>query len=284
MSLGGWSEGYRFRRIRNRIEAIPSHTLESVRAIHADVVHGRSEALAGVVARLARDSGDRSLRVVDEVLRDWDGAFATDSPAPTVFVAFWDQWLRRVARARFPERVVSLVMGRLGAVAARLLAGEACGWMPGGMDVNAEATAAIRKAIAGLRDTLGPRRSQWRWGRVHQVTFGHPAAAGNALGSLLDVGPFESSGGTGTVRAAGHPGSAPFSVTSLSTYRMAVDLSDPAHGCATTAGGQSGHPADANYRTQSELWAADRYHPLLMDEKDVRADLKGDLALVPERA
>jgi len=60
-----------------------------------------------------------------------------------------------------------------------------------------------------------------------------------------------------------------------------VDLADPATAQATTAGGQSGHPASANYRQQSELWVQDRYHPLFMDREDIDAHLAGALTLQP---
>ena len=73
----------------------------------------------------------------------------------------------------------------------------------------------------------------------------------------------------------------PFVVTGVSTYRMVVALADPAHAAATAAGGQSGHPASPNYRVQSDLWAADAYHPLLMDRDDVEANLEGLLTLEP---
>jgi penicillin amidase len=85
------------------------------------------------------------------------------------------------------------------------------------------------------------------------------------------------------VRAAGYNFGNPFKVTGLSTYRMVVDMADPAHGKSTTAGGQSGHPGSPNYRTQSELWAADDYHPLLMDRVDVEANLESRLTLEPGR-
>ncbi len=84
------------------------------------------------------------------------------------------------------------------------------------------------------------------------------------------------------MRAAGASMARPFEVTGLSTYRMVVDLADPANSLATTAGGQSGHPASPNYRSQSELWVKDQYHPLWMDREDVEANLDGALTLHPE--
>ena len=187
-----------------------------------------------------------------------------------------------MARVRFPASVASLVAGKAGAVAGRVLLGDDPGWFPHGTDVAREVVATLQDALAWLRERVGSRRSQWRWGRLHTVCFGHPASTNPTLAGLLDVGPFETSGGTGTVRAAGESTARPFVVTGLSTYRMVVDLAVPEAALATTAGGQSGHPASPNYRRQSELWVQDGYHPLLMDRADIEADLAGALTLQPD--
>ena len=279
MSLGGWSEGYRFRRIKARIEALETHTQESVGAIQADVVHGRGQALAPIVAAMALKARDEGLREWGALLRDWDGAYSVDSVAATLFTAFWEHWVRRVMRVRFPDEVVRLVAGRGGSVARRVLTGDAREWTPEGWDVEEEVCAALLDARDWLHRHVGTREAQWRWGRLHTVTFRHPLSDGGALSQVFDVGPFESSGSAGTVRATGYNFGEPFEVTGLSTYRMVVDLDDPAHGVATAAGGQSGQPGSANYRTQSDLWAVDAYHPLLMDRADVEANLQSRLEM-----
>jgi penicillin amidase len=278
---GNWSDGYRYRRIRSRIEAHGPHTIDSVAEIHADIVHGRAQELAPIVSRIALQGPNRAIRALGEILRDWDGAYSTQAVGPTVFTAFWERWLERVAAARFPASVVPLVAAKAGAVAGRVLRGEDPDWFDAGTDIDREVVKALELARAWLRERVGPRRSQWRWGRLHTVLFDHPASTTEGLARLLDVGPFETSGGTGTVRAAGASLARPFEVTGLSTYRMVVDLADAAHGLATTAGGQSGHPASPNYRRQSELWVQDAYHPLLMDKADIDAHLDGLLTLQP---
>ncbi len=253
LRTGNWADGYRFRRIRSRIEAHNGHTLDSVGAIHADVLHPRAQDLAPVVAGIALAGPNKAIRALGKVLQDWDGAYTTDATGPTVFTAFWEQWLQRVTRVHFPQSVAQLVASKAGAVAGRVLLGEDRGWFPAEVDVEGEVIAALRDTLTWLRQRVGSRPSQWRWGRLHTVLFGHPASTNPTLERLFDVGPFETSGGTGTVRAAGASMTHPFTVTGLSTYRMVVDLADPANAQATSAGGQSGHPASANYRHQSEL-------------------------------
>ncbi len=279
--LGSWSDGYRFRRIRERIEAVSTHDIDSVGAIHADTVLGRAEDLAPIVAEVAASGPNRAIRELGEILKGWDGAYGVDEIAPTVFSAFWNVWIDRVARARFPEHLIGLTKDRCAGVARLILTGDARDWLGEGVSVDGEVVAALRDTLAWIKEKIGPRKSSWRWGKLHTVTFSHPCADTEELAKLLNVGPVETSGVTGTVRAAGHSLADPFKVTGLSTYRMVVDLGIPARAKATSAGGQSGHPASPHYRTQSELWLRDEYHPLLMDRKDVERNLDGVLILTP---
>ena len=278
---GNWADGYRYRQIRTRIESQPNHTIDSVAAIQADVMHGRAKALAPLVAEIALGGPNKAIRGLGDILHNWDGAYAIEAIGPTVFTAFWQQWLIRVTLARFPEAVSALVAAKAGAVASLALQGDDRGWFPVGTDLRREVIAALQDAHKWLQQHVGSRRSQWRWGRLHTVLFAHPVSSNTALAGLLDIGPFATSGGTGTVRAAGASQTRPFAVTGLSTYRLVVDLAHPAKALATTAGGQSGHPASVNYSRQCALWVADEYHPLLMDRKDITAHLAGALTLNP---
>ena len=281
LHLGSWSDGYRFRRIRTRIENEDVHDVNSVGAIHADAVHGRAEDLASIVARIAKDGPNKKIRELGEILTPWDGEYGVDDIAPTVFTVFWDQWLKRVAAARFPDNLVGSVKDRCSGVANRILQGYDRVWLGADASVEAEVVSTLRDTLAWICERIGTRKASWRWGKLHTVTFDHPCATSDELRKLLVVGPEETSGVNGTVRAAGHSMAKPFEVTGLSTYRMVVDMGNVTRARATTAGGQSGHPASPHYRTQTELWLKDEYHPLLMDRKDVERELEGRLVLEP---
>ena len=281
LRLGAWSDGYRFRRIRQRIEGRRLHTLDSVGSIQTDVRFGRAQDLAPIVGKIASRSNDASVRELGEMLLNWDGSYHVDSTSATIFTVFWDRWLTTVARAQFSDDAVPLVKDQCGGVARQILEGNAIGWLPKSADIAQEVAHTIEQTHEWLLRMIGSESAEWRWGNLHTVTFVHPIATTPSLKEILEVGPVETSGVTGTVRAAGHSVADPFIVTSLSTYRMVVDMSDPAHGKATAAGGQSGHPASPHYCTQTELWLCDDYHPLLMDRTDIEANLEGRLVLKP---
>ena len=280
LALGNWADGYRFRRIRERIEAQEKLSMAEVAAIQADVQHARARQLAPALAERMRQSEDEEIRALAGILEGWDGSYDVESPAPALFEAIWSRWLERLARVHFPERLVSLAAPRAGKVAGRLLLREKIDWFPEGTDSAAEIQVTLREAFDWLRRQVGDHPEAWRWGRLHQVRFPHPLGGDSpALAALLSPGPFPTSGGTGTVRAAGFSTSTPFTMTSGSTYRMVVDLATLERAWSTTTGGCSGHPGSPHYADQTRLWLEDSYHPLNMDVEET--DIEGSLELSP---
>lgn len=210
------------------------------------------------------------------LLEAWDGRFSLESSAPAVWVAFWDAWQRRVAAARFPAHLVSLTQGQAGAVARALLTGRDTTppWFAAGRggDVASEVRAAFAEGVAWVARHFGEAPDGWQWGRHHIVTWRHvlseqgPEAQRRAAGALFDVGPFPTTGGVGTVRAAGFGLARPFEVTGGATYRLIADLSPGGGLVATATTGQSGHPGSPHYADQARLWLDDAYHPFPMDD------------------
>jgi penicillin G amidase len=207
-----------------------------------------------------------------DILRGWGCEFSLDSPAPSVWTAFWDQWLRRVAAARFPAHTVGLVASQAGAVARDLLLGQdtSPSWF-GGLPIGGEVAAAFEAAVTWLGERVGTDPTSWTWGRLHSVTWPHaiaesgPDALRAEARGLLDVGSFPTTGGN-TVRAAGFASAHPYRVVSGASYRLVSDLSPAAGFWTINTTGQSGHPASPHYADQSPLWLADHYHPFPMDE------------------
>jgi len=280
LSLGNWSDGYRFRRIRERIEGGEKLDMADVAAIQADVQHARGRELASALAVAMRQSSVPEIRKLADLMEAWDGSYGVRDIGPTIFEAFWNRWLKRIAAVHFPEHLVNLASSRAGGVARRLLLGEAIDWFPATVDVSSEMEETLRQVADWLYGDLGEDTEQWRWGELHQIRFPHPLGAlSPVLEELLSPGPFPTSGGTGTVRAAGISTAEPFRMTGGSTYRMVVDMASPERAWATTTGGSSGHPGSRHYADQVALWLEDRYHPLNMEVE--AADIEGTLELQP---
>ncbi|MGH2368496.1 MAG: penicillin acylase family protein, partial [Chloroflexota bacterium] len=275
LGSAAWADGGRMRRIRHRLTASQKLSPEQIADVQADVTGTRPLELAPVLVDLLRVSSTPAVRQAVALLDGWDGSYTLEMPAPAVWTAIWERWLRRVAAARFPAPLVSLVQGQAGAVARALLFGQDTSppWFQGS-SVRDELAQAAEEAMAWLAARLGNSPDGWRWGAVHTVTWRHPlsdhgpAEQRRAAVEVFDVGPFPTTGGAGAVRAAGHSTAQPFRVTGGSTYRLVADLSPGGGLQATTTTGQSGHPGSAHYADQAPLWLANQYHPFPIDDFD----------------
>lgn len=72
---------------------------------------------------------------------------------------------------------------------------------------------------------------------------------------LLNRGPYELSGGTAAVNAAGWNAAAGYQVDWVPSMRMVVDLSNFDGSRWINVGGASGHAFNDNYNDQTALWA-----------------------------
>ncbi|MBX6770786.1 MAG: penicillin acylase family protein [Chloroflexi bacterium] len=277
---GAWSDGYRMRRIRERLSAAEKWRPEEIAAIQADVVSVRARDLVPALLSVVAPGETPTEREAVAVLRTWDARFTVDSVGASIWTAFWVEWRLALARARFPETLAEYAADQIGAVARRLLLGEPLAWMPVDLVVPT-LREAFRRAVAALEQWGGPDVQAWRWGRLHQVTYHHPIARNPVLAARYDVGPFETGGGSGIVRAAGHGMRVPFAVASGSTYRFMADLSKPDAMISVQTLGQSAQPASPHYCDQTQLWLADQYHPLWMADEEVEANREAELIIQP---
>lgn len=278
LGSAAWADGGRMRRIRQRLAAQERHSPEDLAAIQADITSVRAVELVPAVLAMLRTSGAVLAPAVQQaldVLRQWDGRYTLESAAPTVWTTFWDSWLRRVTAARFPRHLLALVQSQAGAVARKLLLGEdtSPAWFES-RRVREEVVAALAEAISWLTGRFGSSPDGWRWGKLHTVTWRHPLAEHGppaqrqAAAEVFNVGPFPTTGATGTVRAAGTSLSQPFEVTGGATYRLVADLSPGGALRATTTTGQSGHPGSPHYADQARLWLGDAYRVVSLHDPD----------------
>jgi penicillin amidase len=278
VSLAAWSDGYRMRRIRERLTAAAKLSPAEVADVQADVHSIRARDLTPALLGHLAGSARADVRPAARYLEGWRFEFTTDSVAASIFAAFWDAWRAEIARARFPERLAWLAVPQCGALGRRILLGDDPGWFTD-RQIGHHVERAFVHGLERLTRLAGPRPALWRWGRLHTLEQRHPLA-GRPGAPKLNVGPRPTGGGA-TVRAAGYAEHGPFHVVSGSIYRMVVDFSQPGLARATTSLGQSGHPSSRHYRDQTALWLADSYKPLWMDEADILANLEGTTVLAP---
>ncbi|MBS7610228.1 penicillin acylase family protein [Candidatus Bathyarchaeota archaeon] len=286
---GNYADGYRMKRIIERLEAKEAFSLEDMASMQMDVFLERAAEICPSLVRILRKSSkarsDPRIARACEYLESWDYRFTLDSVAASIFSAFWNAWRRIVIEARLPAHVRR--MGFRTLVATELLTkGDELGWFPEGRKLEAKVLTAMLEGLDWLEAHLGPGMDSWKWGRLHQVTFRHYLVASEALDAtplaqVANVGPFPCAGTDGCLNSQGYSIGRLYQVRSGPHFRFLVDMAKPfvAYGCNST--GNSGHPGSPHYRDQIKDWLEGKYHPMYMRREDIEANLEGRTILEP---
>ena len=257
-----------------------------------------AHSLAGLApgAPAAADGDEPDLAAAIELMRAWDGRLAPDSQAAAIYEVFMRCMLTTMLSSKLGDLTVrymgkgptpilaeaSLYGERAFEWVQGILARPAAPWFDGAAGRDAAMRAALRQALRYLQGTLGPRRENWSWGRLHKLTFGHMLGRNGTLGAFFNRGPYPIGGDGSTIWASGssyHDLDSPHVVGP--PFRFIADLSDLNNSVSMLAPGQSGNPASPHYDDQVDAWFTGAYHPLLCERRAVELAGRATLWLEP---
>ena len=145
---------------------------------------------------------------------------------------------------------------------------------------------AMKDARQDLTSLLSKDISTWSWGRLHTLTLREQtlgtddsSIASGLVHKLLNRGPYELSGGTAAVNAAGWNAAAGYQVDWIPSMRMVVDLSNFDASHWINVGGASGHAYHPNYNDQTALWAKGELLPWAYSADAVGKSVRNKLVL-----
>ncbi|MCD0483977.1 penicillin acylase family protein [Streptacidiphilus sp. ASG 303] len=145
---------------------------------------------------------------------------------------------------------------------------------------------AMTDARQELTSKLSKDVSTWSWGRLHTLTLKEQtlgsddsSVASGLVHRLLNRGPYELSGGSAAVDAAGWNAAAGYQVDWIPSMRMVVDLSNLDASRWINVGGASGHAFHPHYNDQTELWKDGQLLPWAFSADAVKKAAKDRLVL-----
>jgi penicillin amidase len=286
-----WDYGYRAQRIYEMLGNNIPHNISSVRKMLGDNKDIGAEKLLVYLANLT--FGDARVTDARNWLLKWDCRMDSDSPQAALYAHFWARLLENLFADQLGKDMRPEGNDReMRATYLLLQQPDNAWWDDTGTEGVREQrdeilTRSFAEAHAQIITALGSNRENWRWGALHTATF-----VSNPLGQsgiallerIVNRGPFPASGSSETVNSIGwKAGEGNFSVTSLPSLRMIVDLGDFRQNVAIHTTGQSGHPYSKNYDDLIELWQKNEYLPMLWSPEQVEAAAVNTLVLKPAK-
>jgi len=121
----------------------------------------------------------------------------------------------------------------------------------------------LEETVGFLRERFGNDASQWRWGRLHRVSFNHALGQQPLLGLFLNRGPYPLMGDMDTPHQASFSLREPYDATRWQpSLRFIADTSDWDKCLMVHAPGQSGQVGSSHYDDLISLWRGGEYHPM----------------------
>jgi len=285
-------DGYRAARITEELMARSDWTVAATLQLQMDRLSIPWRQMREIVLEAAAPAGD--LGTVANMLREWNGVVAVDSPAAAVFEVFTAEMAKAIAQTKAPNSsrfalgagftplvpFNSLLVRRVSHLVG-LLHDRPDGWFDNGWDEAIRA--ALRVAQRVLQEEAGSDSRQWGWGQIRQVTLTHPMGLRKPLDRVWNIGPLPHGGDANTVNPGpvdplnplGNPDFA------IASGRMVVEVGawDLARFCLP--GGQSGNPFSPHYADQIELWLEGDAMVIPFSDPAVDRTIRSRLRLVP---
>jgi penicillin amidase len=280
--------GYRAQRIVDMIEAAPGAIDQAyIQTMHGDNMDLSAEFTLPVLKRIEFD--DERTRQGRDLLLGWDLQMHMDTAPAALYAAFWRHLLADTFHDELPEDYWPGGNSRWFEVMRRLVEQPENSWwdvadtpaVEGRDQIFAQA---LEQAVAELRDLQGGNPARWNWGDLHTATFrnGSLGESGVApIEALFNRGPFRTSGGASIVNATGWRTYASYSVRTVPSMRMIVDLGKLENSQTIHTTGQSGHAFHPNYIDMADLWRTIQYHPMLWTPEQAQSQAKHHLTLFP---
>jgi penicillin G amidase len=279
--------GYRAERIIDLINDYGQDGLDipEMGAIQTDTAPLRARDIVEAIGAVQPSTADGALLAAR--IADWDGSCVVDSTGCAAYMA----WEYRVLRGLFDDELGQLARDYVGSATSWVALGTALAdpdW-PWWDDVTTPTKETAEEVVAAAMDAAGAELRAslgdpdgWTWGRMHTATFREPTLGSSGIGPLewyFNAGPLAVDGADGAIDASYYrlsraypdpddPEFQPlgidglFTVTTVPSYRLLIDMSDLDGARLVISTGQSGLPFDRHYTDQIEPWRGGTTLPL----------------------
>ena len=264
-------------------------TPKTFETMQLDLVDVRARQVVSEILKCLEQSDDSDITKARQLLSEWDYKATADSAAACLYYVFMErQWhLDFMERALANENLDTSLIKSLAKACPGLIRFDVSDFMAKNSPwtkwtglLDEVIIRHIKSAFSALQDDLGDV-SNWTWGALHQVRFGHSLRK-FAPWRRLSVGPDPIGGSSTTLRMALHTASSSegsqdkghvsFRVYLAPVFRLVVDLADPDHSSFVIAGGNDGRPDGEHVLDQYRAWLSGEYYTLTLKREEIEVE------------
>jgi penicillin amidase len=234
-------------------------------------------------------AGSEDMRAMADELRAWDLRDEVGAVAPSIFQATWRQFARLTFEDDLGEEITAQMLEnyyywheRL----ARMCRERDNPWFDDATTREVEDRDDLFRRAAllareELESRLGADVRDWRWGRVHTVTFFSPVIPGRWAAGLLGGGTRAKDGSGETINRAIYAYGKPYDTTVIASLRFVADLGDPDKVMAVVSGGASGRQFTPHKDDQLGAWESGQPAYWWFSDAEIARHARYELQLVP---
>ncbi|MBI5116315.1 penicillin acylase family protein [Candidatus Poribacteria bacterium] len=282
---------YRATRIRELILAQEKLSAEDMRRMQMDVYSGQGARLRDrfVAACEKYPQAGPDFKDAVEIMRSWDLRSDAESLGASVFQESYATLARNIVSHWVKPELRTQAYESVDVFDDMLEQESAQKWFDDPATTRIETrdeeiSASVAEASCSLRKFFRDKPENWRWGRLHNLTFVHPLGRSGLLAKALNLGPFPI-GGTGTTINMGFyladPALKPYAVTLGPSMRTVVDFGDPDDARMVITLGQSEERLSSHYSDHLPYWLNGETLPMWKKSEWTDANREGRLVLRP---
>ncbi|MFP2996942.1 penicillin acylase family protein [Spongiivirga sp. MCCC 1A20706] len=270
----------RAKRIEQLLEGKSDFTKNDVMSMINDVTSSTTPTLMREVFN-AIDSSDLTKQEKEAVdmLQKWDGTYAIDQVAPTIYSRFLYEFLQNTYRDEMGETFFTFLnTSQQKKVVRQQMMRDSSVWWDNVEtkntveDKKAIVTKSIKNSVAFLNQQLGRDIQAWTWNKVHTLEHPHPMGQVEALRNYFNVGPFEVNGGKEVINnlAFKLDSTGFYKVNSGPSTRRVIDFSDVENSMSISPTGQSGNLLSDYYKDQAKKYVDGDFVRMEMNKKRIQ--------------
>jgi penicillin G amidase len=292
--IGTWfSLPYRFDRIKEMIENKQKLSVNDFKSMQNDQYSKYAELFIATLLPLFDSDSDltQEEKAILQLLKFWDFEMSSQRIAPAIIELWSCHFIKNTFSDELGNDSYNLFMENdlLPRIALyNILVEKRSVWLDN-IETQQKETLddisriSFKETIEEMINKYGKDTTNWKWGKIHQLTLKHPLAKAKVLNRIfkLNRGPYNVGGSYHTVSPYSFLYGDPQNVVHGASHRNIYVVGDWDHNCSVIPTGNSGICSGDFYCNQTDLYIKGEYHYDYFSLEEVKKNKIFEMELLP---